>query len=601
MSKTPEDRGGSIAYVLVLTLVAALGGLLFGYDTGVIAGAIGFLKARFDLNAAQEGFSAACALAGCAVGAGMAGFLSDRFGRKKVLLLAALAFFVSALGTALPRNLAEFVAFRCLGGIGIGAASIISPMYIAEVTPFRIRGRMVSLNQFAIVLGMLLVYFVNYCVTSHGIAQDERLVAAHVAEHGARLDPSGVEQYLSERIKTMVAQQTERFLIEPRQTLDRQAVADFLAKQGATIDTKDVASDDRPLSPAFVRDFLKPELSKTNRRRIDEFLASPKALESKAVAEFLSKEADIHVEPIEVSLAVYRLTSWNVERGWRWMFGSGVLPAVVFLLLLLAVPESPRWLTKQGRRDEALAILTRVDGADYARDELRGIDEALATETGRLRDLAEPWLRRVVLLGIALAVLQQVTGINVFLYFAPKVLQSMGAGAGTAMLQTVIVGAVNMAFTILAVAVVDRLGRRPLMIMGSAGMGVALVALGLAAYWQLFQWWALLFILGYIACFAMSVGPVVWVILSEIFPTKIRGRAMGIATVCLWLANYVISQTYPMMAEDPWLLARFHQGFPFFVYAAFCVVLLVVVLRWVPETKGKSLEEIERYWLQKRN
>jgi MFS family permease len=600
MPTSSENRGGSIAYVLLLTLVAALGGLLFGYDTGVIAGAIGFLKTRFDLNAAQEGFSAACALAGCAVGAGMAGFLSDRFGRKKVLLLAALAFFISALGTALPRTLTEFIAFRFLGGIGIGAASIISPMYIAEVTPFRIRGRMVSLNQFAIVSGMLLVYFVNYIVTSHGISEDQRLVAAHVAQNGSCLDQTFVKEYLGERIPRMVARQAEQFLIEPRQTLDRHAVADFLAKQGAKIDVKTVADDDRPLSPKFVRDFLEPQLRETNRRRIDRFLASPNALESKAVADFLTKKAEINVEPIDVSLAACGLTSWNVEHGWRWMFGSGVAPAVVFLLLLLAVPESPRWLTKRGRRDEALAILTRVDGAGYAQDELRGIDESLAAESGRLRDLLEPWLRRVVLLGIALAVLQQITGINVILYFAPKIFASAGAQASQAMWQTVIVGAVNMTFTVLAVAVVDRLGRRPLMLIGSVGMGIALVALGLVFYWQLFERWTLVFVLGYIACFAMSVGPVVWVILSEIFPTKIRGRAMGMATVCLWLANYVISQTFPMMAEDPWLLARFHQGFPFFVYAAFCVVLLAVVVRWVPETKGKSLEEIERYWREER-
>jgi len=297
-------------------------------------------------------------------------------------------------------------------------------------------------------------------------------------------------------------------------------------------------------------------------------------------------------------MAAMGVMGWNAERGWRWMFGSGALPALVFLILLLPVPESPRWLSKRRRRDEALAILTRIDGPRFAQDELRNIEEMIARESGRLSELWEPWMRRVLVLGVALAVLQQVVGINVFLYYAPKIFASLGAAARVALLQMVIVGAVNMAFTILAVGVVDRMGRKPLMIVGAAGMGVALAALGLAAYWQLFQWWALVFVLGYIACFAMSVGPVTWVILSEIFPTSIRGRAMGIATVCLWLANYLVSQTFPMMNDNPYLLARFHHGFPFWVYAAFCIVLLVVVLRFVPETKGKSLEEIERGWLR---
>ncbi len=318
-------------------------------------------------------------------------------------------------------------------------------------------------------------------------------------------------------------------------------------------------------------------------------------MNSKAVAEFLTK-AGIATKPIDIDLAAQDRLGWNVQYGWRWMFGSGVAPALAFLLLLILVPESPRWLTKQRRGGEALAILTRVDGAEYAQGELHSIEENIARESGRLSELWEPRMRRLLALGVTLAVLQQVTGVNVFLYFAPKIFESLGAGAGTAMLQTVIVGAVNMAFTILAISVVDRLGRRPLMLIGAAGMGVALTALGLAAYHQLFQWWALVFVLGYIAAFAMSVGPVTWVILSEIFPTQIRGRAMGIATICLWLANYVVSQTFPMMNDDPWLLARFHHGFPFWVYAAFCLVLLVVVWFWVPETKGKSLEEIAQSW-----
>ncbi len=592
------DRGGSTAYVYLLTLVAALGGLLFGYDTAVIAGATGFLKTRFDLTPFWEGFSAASALLGCALGAGAAGFLSDRFGRKKVLIVAGLAFFVSALGTALPRTLAQFIVFRFIGGIGIGAASITSPMYIAEAAPFRMRGRMVSLNQFAIVSGMLIVYFVNYFIANYGLARDERTVAEHVAQHGTALEISATREFMHKQIPDMVDRQIEQCLIDPRTASSREGVARFAADHGLAIDVTGLPGGQQPLSPARVRDFLSRQLPEANRRRIDGFLSAHLALDSKAAADFLAK-SEVKVAPLEVDLAAQRVRGWNVEHGWRWMFGSGVLPSLVFLILLLLVPESPRWLTNRRRRDEALAILTRIDGAEYASAEIGNIEEMIARESGRLSELWEPWMQRVLVLGIALAVLQQAVGINALLYFAPKIFQSLGAGAGTALFQTVIVGAVNMAFTILAVAVVDRMGRKPLMIVGAAGMGVALSAVGLAAYWQLFQWWALVFVLGYIACFAMSVGPVTWVILSEIYPTSIRGRAMGLATICLWLVNWVVSLTFPMMNDDPYLLARFHHGFPFWVYAAFCLVLLVVVVRFVPETKGKSLEEIERAWMRR--
>ena len=206
-------------------------------------------------------------------------------------------------------------------------------------------------------------------------------------------------------------------------------------------------------------------------------------------------------------------------------------------------------------------------------------------------------MRIVLVIGVALAVLQQVTGINVFLYFAPEIFKKMGSGVDAALLQTVLVGAVNLLFTVIAIWTVDRLGRKPLMLVGSTGMGVSLLALGLAAYFEQTDVWMLVFILGYIACFALSVGPVTWVILSEIFPTRIRGRAMAIATVCLWLANFVVTQTFTMMDEDPWLVERFHHGFPFWVYAALCAVSVVFVWRFVPETKGKTLEEIERSWM----
>ena len=454
-----NEEKGSIVYVMLVCMVAALGGLLFGYDTGVINGAIGPLKAHFALDANWAGWATGCALVGCAIGAGIAGVLSDWLGRKKVLILSAILFFISAVGTALPKNITIFIIYRIIGGLGVGAASMSSPMYIAEISPARIRGRMVSVNQFAIVSGFLVVYFVNY----------------------------------------------------------------FIALQGDQM--------------------------------------------------------------------------WNQESGWRWMFGSEALPALLLLVLLFFVPESPRWLTKQDRSDEALEILTRVNGTVYAKTELLEIKDALAHESGSLKQLFQPGMKIVLVIGIVLAVLQQVTGINVFLYFGTEIFKKMGSDTNAALLQTVIVGTVNLAFTIIAIWLVDRVGRKPLMIIGSAGMGLSLLGMGLMSYVQKTDLWVLLFILGYIACFALSVGPVTWVILSEIFPTRIRGRAMAIATVCLWVANYVVSQTFPMMEENNWLLEKFHHAFPFWLYGIFCVVLVTFVWRFVPETKGKTLEEIEKHWM----
>jgi sugar porter (SP) family MFS transporter len=278
------------------------------------------------------------------------------------------------------------------------------------------------------------------------------------------------------------------------------------------------------------------------------------------------------------------------------MFASGVLPSALFLALLTLVPESPRWLVERGKREKAESILIKVGGSAFAGAELVSIEEALSQEPASLSQLFEPGLRRVLMIGIALAILQQVTGINVFLYYGPEIFKQLGSGVDVAMLQTVVVGAVNLSFTVFAIWTVDRIGRRPLMIVGAAGMGLSLVAVGLAAQYQAISLWVLLFMLSYIACFALSVGPVTWVLLSEIFPTKIRGRAMSIATFCLWSANFVVSQTFPMMDENAWLLSRFNHGFPFYVYAGFCLVLVLTIWKAVPETKGRSLEEIERSW-----
>ena len=531
---------GSVVYVIKISAVAALGGLLFGYDTGVIAGGIGFLVRHFNLDpAAQKGWAAASALIGCMVGVCMAGLLSDRLGRKKALIISAVLFLVSALGTAFPRTIDEFIIFRIIGGVGVGAASITSPMYIAEISPTRIRGRMVSVNQFAIVTGFMVVYMANYFIAAYGTEIDRGRVAAHVAENGTVLDVNAVATFIDDSCEDINDVQAAGFVDRQAGALDPRAVVDFLGEHG------------------------------------------------------------VEVSRLDVELAGYDVASWPVQKGWRWMFGSESLPAVLLLVLLFFVPESPRWLTKQKRGDEALSILARVNGAGYAKAELAEIKEAIALESGSLKQLLEPKMKIVLVIGIVLAVLQQVTGINVFLYFGTEIFKKMGSGTNAALLQTVIVGAVNLIFTVVAIWTVDKVGRRPLMIIGSAGMGISLLAMGLAAFVGRTELWLLLFILGYIACFAMSVGPVTWVILSEIFPTGIRGRAMGIATVCLWVANYIISQTFPMMDESRWLVAKFHHAFPFWVYGGFCAVLLIFVRRFLPETKGKSLEEIEKYWMDR--
>lgn len=447
-------------YLGVICFVATLGGLLFGYDTAVIAGAIGLLRERFALTPPEEGWAAASALAGCVLGAALAGTISDRLGRRRMLIVAAVLFLVSAVGTAVPPTLFWFDVFRLLGGIGVGAASMCSPMYIAEISPARIRGRMVSLNQLAIVFGMLAVYFVNYYIASLG---DE---------------------------------------------------------------------------------------------------------------------------------------TWNVQSGWRWMFGSEAVPALALLFLLLFVPESPRWLTQKGRRAEAVGILTRINGPAQAEREIAEIEQAIASESSSLGQLLLPGMRLALAIGIVLAVLQQVTGINVFLYFAPEIFKSIsGAESSAALWQTIVVGAVNMLFTVVAIWTVDRWGRKPLMILGFSGMATSLLFLGLAAYLQRTDTWVLVCMLSYIASFALSVGPVTWVILSEIFPTRIRGRAMAIATVCLWTANLAISQTFPMLDKNEWLIATFRHAFPFWLYGAFCLVAIVFVIGWVPETKGRTLEQIEKTWL----
>jgi SP family xylose:H+ symportor-like MFS transporter len=297
------------------------------------------------------------------------------------------------------------------------------------------------------------------------------------------------------------------------------------------------------------------------------------------------------------------IQAWLTQTGWRWMFAAGIAPSLLFGLLLFVIPESPRWLIEMKREAEARKILARVEGSAFADSEVAGIKAAISQEKGTWGEVFSRKLRRPLVLGIALAVLQQVTGINVFMYFGATIFKTLSAktGVDTGLLQQIIINGAGVFFTLIAIATVDRWGRKPLMNIGTAGMGLSLVAMGVMAQTltdpAAASGWMLFFIILYIACFGLSVGPVTWVILSEIFPTAIRGRALGLATFFLWVADYAVTQTFPMMdAKDSWFVARFNHAFPFYIYAVFCVVLLLVVLFLVPETKGRSLEEIERSW-----
>ncbi len=464
-----------LKYVVGISLVATLGGLLFGYDTAVIAGAIGFMRTHFELSPQMVGWVASCALFGCMIGALSSGIISDRLGRKSVLILAALCFIISALGTAFPKSLTHFIIFRILGGIGVGAAAMASPMYIAELSPAKYRGRLVSFNQLAIIFGMLVVYFANY----------------FIAEYGASIDQSN-------------------------------------------------------------------------------------------------------------SILPGTTESWNVEYGWRWMFGSEALPALLLLILLFFVPKSPRWLIEQNREHEALKILSRVEDPQEVELKFGEIKKTLDGESSSLGQLLQPGLRKALYIGLALAFFQQSTGINAILYFAPEILKSIShAQIDIALLQTILIGAINLLFTIIGILAVDKLGRKPLMIAGYSGMAISLIALGISATLEIQGIGTLLLILTYVACFAFSVGPVTWVLLSEIFPTKVRGRAIAMATLLLWATNFVVSQTFPMMDGNVWLINTFHHGFPFLIYGTFSILALLFIWKSVPETKNRSLESMKELWFGK--
>ncbi|MDX8569045.1 sugar porter family MFS transporter [Elizabethkingia sp. HX XZB] len=435
------------------TLVASVGGLLFGYDTAVISGAIGFMRSFYQLSDIMTGWVASCALLGCIAGAMYSGKLSDRAGRKKVLMLSAVLFTISSIGTAIAPNLWFFVLFRIIGGMGIGIASMLSPMYISEMAPASVRGRLISVFQLGIVTGILVIYFVN----------------------------------------------------------------------------------------AYI--------------------------------------AGIHNE------------AWNISTGWRWMFGSGVIPSVIFILLLLTVPESPRWLASQKKHSEAMAILSQINGNTAAQQELNSINESLKDEAPfSLASLKGSKLKKALITGILLAVFSQFTGINAIMYYAPEIFKSTGTGRDSAFIQTIMVGVINVAFTLIAIKYVDSWGRKKLLLSGISGMTVCLFIVGLAFYTQQQGYLVLIAILGYIAFFAMSLGPLTFVVIAEIFPTKSRATAMSIATFFLWLAVFLVSQTFPI------LIGSIGSAYTFWLYTLISILAFLFIRKSIPETKGKTLEEIEASW-----
>lgn len=448
----PNPARFNLGYILLISLVAAFGGFLFGYDTAVVSGAIGFLKSHFQLSADLTGWAASSVLIGCMFGAMLGGPLGDRLGRKVSLILCGLLFFLSSVASAVPFTLAQFAWARFFGGLAIGAASILSPIYIAEIAPERIRGRLVSLYQLAIVIGILVVFFVNLQIQRQG---------------------------------------------------------------------------------------------------------------------------DV---------------DWNNRIGWRWMFASLALPSILFVAFMAAVPESPRWLMKAGRPDRARTILERIGGPDNAARELAEIQAALRQEQGRWSELFTGGYRRALIVGSLLAIFSQFSGINAIMYYGPEVFKTAGAGQDAAFLQTVTVGAMNVIFTFVAIGFVDHWGRRALLLIGTAVQTLAHALVGWCFATGRGDGLLLAGILIFVAAFAMAMGPVSWIVNSEIFPTKLRGRAMAVSIFLLWLACYLVSQTFPMLLE------AIGPSKTFWVYGACSLLSFFFVLLMVPETKGRTLEEIQASW-----
>lgn len=453
---------GQSFYLWMAATSGALGGLLFGYDWVVIGGAKPFYEVYFALESpGLQGWAMSCALIGCLVGAVSAGVLSKRLGRKRLLTVSALVFAISSLGTACALGFNMFVAWRILGGFAIGLASSVSPMYIAEISPSHLRGRLVSLNQMAVVAGILLAQFVNWLIA-------------------------------------------------------------------------------RPVPPGIS------------------------------------------------NLAL--LASWNGQWAWRWMFGVTAVPSILFLIATFFIPDSPRWLAANGREDEAFSVIEHMSGTEYAEQVIADLRSVTDTEprVSLIQELAIPGVSRVLVLGIVIAILQQWCGINVIFNYAQEIFSAAGYPISGILFNIIITGAVNVAFTWVALAMVDRFGRRFLLLAGNAGLVLIYTTLGFCYYLRLHGLPMLILVLAAIACYAMSLAPVTWVVISEVFPNRIRGVAVSIAVTALWIACFLLTFTFPVLNR------ALSTAGVFWTYAGICLAGLMYLFFHLPETRNRSLEEINR-------
>lgn len=449
-------------YLFIISMISAMGGFLFGYDWVVIGGAKPFYERFFGITQSPvaQGWAMSCALVGCLAGAAISGILSDRYGRKKLLMLSAALFLVSSWLTGAAHSFQSFVVYRIIGGIGIGLASNLSPMYIAEVTPAPLRGKYVSINQLTLVIGILAAQLFNWLIA------------------------------------------------EP-------------VPNGAT----------------------------------DDFI----------------------------------LNSWNGQTGWRIMFWAALVPSALFLLLLIWLPESPRWLATKSYTEKAGRVLTKIGGASHAQAELQAIAQTADSDNRvHLKQLLQPGISRILLIGVIIAAFQQWCGINVIFNYAEEVFAAAGYGVSQILLNIVITGGVNLVFTLVAMYTVDRWGRRRLMLIGAGGLAMIYAIMGLLYFMHFSGWPLLLLVVMAIACYAMSLAPVTWVVLSEIFPNRLRGSMMSIATLSLWAASFGLTYTFPL------LNSALGASGTFWGYGVICIAGFIFIRTFLPETKGKTLEEIEQ-------